>query len=263
MKINSFDTVRLRNDAHFQFFTELKNLLEAKNGEGAYIYAILLAKIQALVDAWLLLYAREDEALKIVKKSGFTAKIRELDAARDESYNGMVDINAATLKHFNPEKREAAAELKILFDTYGDVARKPLKDQTSAVYNILQDLRNAKYAPCVAAVGLGEWVSQLEALNRELEALTAERSGEAAAKTDIVLREARGEVDRQYAAIVRRIHAHIEIEGGADYENFVRTLNVNIAKSIAAMGRKRVKRGGSDDSEESEEPETTNNPNGG
>jgi hypothetical protein len=51
---------------------------------------------------------------------------------------------------------------------------------------------------------------------------TAERSGEAAAKTDIVLREARGEVDRQYAAIVR-------------------TLNINIAKTVAAMGKRRGK----------------------
>nr|AGS53600.1 hemagglutinin protein HagC [uncultured bacterium contig00070] len=253
MRINSLEPTRLRNDAHFQFFAELKNLLEAKNEAGEYIFAYLLDKIRALVDQWLLLFAREDEALKVIRKSGLTSKIQELDAARDDTYNGMVEINTATLKHFSAEKREAAGELKILFDTYGDVAKKPLKDQTSAVYNILQDLRNNKYAPCVATVGLGEWITQLEALNRELEALTAERTSEAAGKTDIVLKEARAEVDRAYAAIVRRIHAHIEIEGSANYENFVRTLNINIAKTVAAIGKRRGKRGENNSEEETED----------
>jgi hypothetical protein len=251
MRIDYINTRNMRNDAHFQFFTEFRNLAQGD--------AAVLPKIQQLFDEWLRHYALEDDALKKIVKSVFTGKIQETDAARDEIYNGMVEINRATLKHFSAEKREAAEHLKILFDTYGDVAKKPLKDQTSAVYNILQELKGSKYAPFAAIVGIGEWIAQLETLNRELEALTAERSSEAAAKTDIVLKDARAEVDRLYVAIVRRINAYIEIEGAEAYQNFVRTLNINIAKSAAAIGkrRKRLNQNGQDSQNEQNEDSET------
>ncbi|MDR0516976.1 MAG: DUF6261 family protein [Fibromonadaceae bacterium] len=221
MKIQSLKTHNLRNDAHFQFHTEFRNMV-AKHGAAT-------LKIKPQYDSYLPLYDREDEALKKIVKSEFTAKIHEADKARDDIYIGMVEMNTAALKHFSPQIREAATRLKIVFDTYGKVAQKPLNEETSAIYNILQEL-NGKYTEDVSAVGIGQWVSELEARNNAFEKLVVERFDEAAAKTDIVLKDARAQLDAVYFAMRERLNALVVVEGVADYEVFIKTLNVVIAK---------------------------------
>jgi hypothetical protein len=116
-----------------------------------------------------------------------------------------------------------------LFDTYGDVARKPLNEQTSAVYNILQELKG-KYAADAATIGVAGWVLELEARNNAFADLMRERFDETASRTDVVLKEARTDVDNAYYAIRERLNAFVIIEGLSVYENFIRTFNAVIAK---------------------------------
>jgi hypothetical protein len=118
MKIDKIQLLILRNDAHFQFHTEFRDLVMKHGAEAL--------KVKPQFQAYLPLYDREDEALKKIVKSEFTAKIHEADKARDDIYTGMAEMNAAALKHFSPQTREAAGRLKIVFDTYGNVAGKPL-----------------------------------------------------------------------------------------------------------------------------------------
>jgi hypothetical protein len=221
MKIKSLITHNLRNDAHFQYHTEFRDLV-AKHGAEA-------LKVKPQFDAYMPLYNRVDEDLKKIVKSEFTAKIHEADKARDEIYTGMAETNAAAIKHFNPQIREAAARLKILFDTYGNVASKPLNEETSAIYNILQELQG-KYAPDVATVGISQWISELQTRNAAFENLVKERFDETASRTDIVLKKARAELDEAYRVIVELIDALAIVKGEANYEPFARTLNAVIAK---------------------------------
>jgi hypothetical protein len=232
MKIDKITLLHLRNDAHFQFFAEFRDLfLDEKAAK---------LGVKPLFDEWLNLYAREDEALKKIVKSEFTSKIQDADKARDEIFSGMGDIIKGSLKHYDEKARDAAGRLKILFDTYGKIDQKSLNEQTAAVTNILQELKGA-YAPDAAAVGISGWVREFEARNNALEALIKERFDEAASKTDIVAKDARAEVDKQYRAIVERINALIVVEGPEKYEGFAKTLNVIIAKYSAAAGRGRKK----------------------
>jgi hypothetical protein len=134
-----------------------------------------------------------------------------------------------------------------LFDTYKKVDKKNLIEQTAAVTNMMQEL-NGRYAPDVAAVGAGGWAAQLETRNNALHALIKERFDEAAARTDIVLRAARLEVDKQYRIIVERMNALVIVEGPDAYASFIRRLNVIIAKYAqylsAGQGRRAAKKGG-------------------
>jgi len=234
VKINKIYAYNLRNDAHFQFFTEVLNLF---GKEGA-----VRQKVASLYEAWLPHYEREDTALKKIVKSAKTAQIQEADRARDEIYTGMVESNTAALKHFDENVRSGATRLKIVFDTYGDVARKPLNEETSAIYNILQELKG-KYASDVALVGISGWVSELEARNNAFAELMRDRFDETASRTDIVLKEARVEVDNAYFAIRERINALVVVEGVSVYENFIRTLNAVIAK-YALLGKSKGGKGG-------------------
>jgi len=242
VKISKTYPYNLRNDSHFQFYTEFRNLVQSQGAENL--------KIAAQFEAWLPLYEKEDIALKKIVKSAITAQIQEADKARDDIYIGMVETNTGALRHFSPEVRNAAGRLKIVFDTYGNVPKKPLNDQTSAVYNILQELKG-KYASDATLVGINAWVLELETRNNAFAELMRDRFDETASRTDIVLKEARLEVDAAYFAIRERINALVIVEGPAAYESFIRTLNAVISKYTRLTKPKGGKNG------EETEPETT------
>jgi hypothetical protein len=239
MKIDKMHTGHLRNDGHFQFFADFRDLVNEMGADKLKI-AEQFAPFAALLQ-------REDEALRKVNKSEFTARIQEADKARDEMFACMYEIVRVYLKHYHEEIRQAAARLKILFDTYKDIDKKNLIEQTSAITNIMQEL-NGKYSTDASAIGIGGWASQLEVRNDALYALVKERFDESAAKTDIVMKDARAEVDKVYKAVVERINALVIVEGPEAYENFIRRLNVVIAKHIQYMtadqGRRATKKGG-------------------
>ena len=221
MKIHQIRLSRLRNDTHFQFHTEFKDLAQKHNPDAL--------KIRQQYEAYLLLYDKEDLALKKINKSAITEKIQNADKARDEIWGDLVETNTAALRHFDPEVRESAKQLKIVFDTYGNIARKPLNDQTSATYNIVQDLEG-KYAPDVAKVALGPWLAELKARNIAFSDLMRERFDESSLRVDIVLKKARVQLDEAYYAMVERIHALVLVEGAADYEGFIKKLNPIVSK---------------------------------
>jgi len=239
MKINPITLIRLRNDANFQFHTEFKELVEKLTPEAL--------KIKPLFDAYLPLYEKVDLALKKINKSAITEKIQNADRARDNIWKGLTETNTTALRHFDEEVREAAKRLKIVFDTYGNIAKKSLNEQTSATYNILQDLESSKYASDVAKVGLVQWVAELKARNLAFAELMRDRADEGSIKIDIVLRKARTQLDDAYYAIVERVNALAIVEGAADYEPFIRKLNISIAKYnllATQASRKPGKKGG-------------------
>ena len=220
MKIQKFLSHNLRNDAHFQFHSDFRNVMIK--------FGAAKLKVQPQFDEWTKLYEREDEALKKIIKSALTQQIHEADKARDNTYRGMVEINTASLKHYDPQTAEAARKLKIVFDTYGNITKKPIKEQTSAVYNILQELQG-KYADDCAAVKIDGWVNKLEQENEALNKLMGDRYDESAAKTDVVLKDARKELDEAYKKICEIINVYVILEGADNYEEFIKTLNVVIA----------------------------------
>jgi len=248
MKIEAFFRKHLRNDEHFQFHTAVRDLIIKEGAQ--------TLKIQTQFAAYQTLYDREDEGIKKVSKSFLTDKIHKADKARDDIYAGMVLINEGSLRHYSEPIREAAERLKILFDTYGNIPQKPLNEQTSAVHNILQELKG-EYLAATQTVGINGWVAELETRNAAFDALMLERFDEAAAKTDIVVRTARRELDAAYDIIVERINALAVVEGIEQYEAFIRKLNIVIAKYTAILNARLGKKHHRPETEESQEPETT------
>ena len=226
MKINKISLRHLRNDTHFQFHTEFKDLAQKHNPQAL--------KIKPQYEAYLPIYDKVDLALKKINKSAITEKIQNADKARDEIWGDLVETNTAALRHFDPEVRESAKQLKIVFDTYGNIARKPLNDQTSATYNIVQDFEG-KYAPDVAKVGLGPWLAELKARNIAFSDLMRERFDESSLRVDIVLKKARLQLDEAYYAITELVNALVLVEGAGDYEGFIKKLNPIISKYLTAL----------------------------
>ena len=221
MKIRGVHFPTMRNDEHFQFFTDFGALVNKVGAE--------TLGIEAQFNAYMVLFEDEDAALNKIMKSAITPEIREADRRRDTIFRGMVDAYKSALRHFDAEKMAAARELKPVFDTYGNLAAKPFNEQSSAVINLLQEL-TGKYADYCQTIGIAAWVSALTDANNAVIALMHNRYDEGAARCNIVLRAARLKVDAAYRAVVARMNALVVVEGTEAYEAFVTTLNLIVEK---------------------------------
>jgi len=159
------------------------------------------------------------------------------------------DFRAARYLLSGADRSEAAKRLKIVFDTYGNVTKKPLKEQTSAVYNILQELQG-KYRPDCLKVTIGDWVSRLAEENQAFDSLMTDRFDESAARCSIVLKDARRDVDESYRKICDLITAYVILEGEEPYAAFIKRLNEVIKKYSVKSHRHR---GGAAEEDEAEE----------
>jgi hypothetical protein len=115
----------------------------------------------------------------------------------------------------------------VLFDTYGNLAVKPINEETSGIYNLLQEL-NGKYAEDVRKTGLTAFAVKLDAENKTVENLVRERNDQNAAKTKLKVKACRANTDKVYHEIVERINALIVINGEAEFAGFVDKLNAFI-----------------------------------
>ena len=147
--------------------------------------------------------------------------------ARDVTFKGLAGTVTSALNHFNPDVKAAAARLEALFDTYGDVFGKPYDQETAAIIKLTAELEGA-YAADVATLGIAGWVAELKTQNQAFDALKKSRYTENTAKPQQNLKLARVETDNAYRAIMKRISALVEINGGEAYAGFIAQLNQRI-----------------------------------
>jgi hypothetical protein len=214
---------QLRNDAHFQYLTEFRDLVTATGAAAL--------KIDTLWPAFMALFTALDEALKKISKSALTEKIHDADKARDSIFAGIVKFNKVILDHhFDPAFHEAASQIEIVLRTYGNVAAKPINEETSAIYNLVQELTSEKYRTFVTLIGLMTWVAKLSDINTQLEGHIKERDRENAPKHHIVMKKARADIDAAYKNIIDTLNSLIFLKLLTNCESFVETLNTVVQR---------------------------------
>ena len=219
MKIQSIHLISLRNEEHYQFQADFKALV------GNYTAATL--DIKTPFDKFLLQFNDEAEALDVIRKSAITEDLTIADMLRDATFRGLSDAVKAASKHFTPEVKKAAANLKPLFDHYGNIARKSFDEETAAITSLIADLQGT-YASDTATAGIADWVKELQQNNLDFDTIKSKRYNEDATKTQLRMKEVRTAIDITYRSIVERINALMIVNGEANYLNFANELNKRI-----------------------------------
>ena len=222
MKILRLDFRSLRNNEHFQCGKETRALIDEFEADKLKI-------VDIFKNEYVPAHQEEDEAILKIVKNSFTEARSEIDRKRDGYFAGMVYANKAALKHFESKVVSSAKRLKILFDTYGNIARLPLQEETSAIYNLIQEL-DGTYSQDVELVHLKDWKDKLEESNKEYENLLKQGYEEEAAKTELRVKAARTAVDAIFRRMVERLEALMVLEGEDAYKEFVRRLNLQLEK---------------------------------
>jgi hypothetical protein len=219
MNIAKIKLPALRNEEHFQLMTDAKQEFEAEGPETLGIapqFAIFVC-----------LYFKEDRALEVIRKSALTDAITDADAARDNAYRGFVMIVETNRHSANPAKVQAAANIQVVIDHYGNFTHKSYNEETASIHNLLQDI-NTRCAADITVLNAQEWVDGLADANQTFNDLMNQRFDESAGQENINLRENRKDIDKAYNEIVDRINASILLNGEATHADFVKRLNERI-----------------------------------
>ncbi len=217
MKTTRINFTNLRNEEHFQFHAEFKSLVIR--------FDAATIGIEAAFEGYLPLYASEEEALDVMRKSAFTKELARADNARDSIYRGFADAVKSALNHYNAEKKVAAKHFAILLRQFGNIARKTY-DAASGAYTKLVYEANTTYAAEISTMELTEWITEIDKRNQAFDALMNCRYTEGAMKPHIPMWQARIETDTAYRAIADRLDALMILSETASCMPFVRELNV-------------------------------------
>ena len=210
----------LTGDEHFQFNAEVIGVINRFGADSL--------KIASQFEAFTAAHKLADDALRKISKSSFTEDVKQADKRRDTILRGMRDKLKSAQNHFDTEVQKAASNVKIVFDTYGNMATLPLYQQTSAVFNFLQELRG-RYAADTQKTELDKWTDQLEEANNEVARLMGDRRDETVDKqTEATFKQARKMVDATFNEITKRINALVIVEGDENYKEFITQMNVLI-----------------------------------
>jgi len=231
MEIRKFDLHSQRNAAHYQFQTDFNALVIKCSPQALGIVDDYAAYAPLLDD--------EGVALVAITKSATTEEIEIADKNRDFTFRGLADKVTNSLNHFNPEVREAARRVKVIFDAYGNLVPKPNDDESGLISSLIADLRT-KVPAEIATVVIVDWIAELERLNNVFIALEATRNSEEAKKSELRMKAVRVVVDAAYNKIVKRINALIVVNGEFPYAEFVKELNARIVRAQDAIAQSKA-----------------------
>ena len=197
MEINIFAKQRLQNLEHSQFAINLYALCTEANIE----------KINALLPALKTCIDKEEQALNLPRGKEFITEIRQLDAARDESYRAL-QFTVRAAKHRRAADVQAAAdEVEKVMRRYPELAAQSNNKETSGIRNLADDLNSAKYKPLVTKIGAKADLDQLVADNEAFSAIFLKHYSATPPSKEFDLKKLRAATDEAVNAVVLRMQS--------------------------------------------------------
>ena len=215
--IIKFSYEHLRNETHVSFHEDFNAIVGKYNPD--------TLGIAALYAVYTPLFAEEKAALDQILKSRYTARIKETDRQRGSLIRGLTDTVTAALRHFDPDKQQAAQKLHDILKRYGNFARKALNDETAAIEDLHTELMKPDNYTAVTALGLGDWLDTLVQVNNNLAALMLTRIDEVAKRPHIRMRSTRKKLDRVFRSILNLLEALVHVHGAGANKAFLAELN--------------------------------------
>jgi hypothetical protein len=194
---------RFRHEAHLKFMGTTRTLItqsprvEQVVAEQLPTFDLFLSQAGTLVDA--------------TRKSDLTAQIKKADRRIDRDITGIRKAVESYVHHFNPETVSFAVSLQNRFKAFGDIAKKSYTEESAAMGILLTDLQTT-YAPQIAALNLGGWITELVEATAEFEALLAQRTSEQAEVPVGNIPEVRRNLNKVYRTSMGLIKATITLK---------------------------------------------------
>lgn len=218
-KIKDCPISRLLNQEHYSFTTEVDNVISHYPAE-----ALGFSSEYQLFRGFL---SDEGEALNYVRKSSYSELVDSAVAKCGKTILGMEDFVSSCRNHYNPEIKEAAARIELLWIANKDVKSNARKKKEGAIKKLLAEL-NGTYKPDVVLMQMEGWVNELGANHDDYLTLENGRYDDKKSKTELRMEEVRIQIDAAYRAITTKVNALIIVNGPDQYQAFVDDMNQRI-----------------------------------
>jgi hypothetical protein len=220
MKIITIHFSYLRNEAHYQFLLLVKKLFES-HADVAKIVAAQLSQLYALLLV-------EGQLVDTARTSEYTKQLAEIDRRLDRVVGGLILTIEAALQHPGPNVVKAAERLLLLLKAFrGSIEKRAYEKKSGAVKILVADLQGA-YAPQVSTLGLGIWVTEIDAAQAAFEQVFLLRSSKHVARPQGNLKDLRKEIEAVYRQTTERIDAYTLLNGTSVTGDFISKLNDEI-----------------------------------
>lgn len=220
-KIHRLDLHLLRNTEHFQFMYEFKDDITGYTSE--------IAGIADLFPLFESTFQREDDAIGVEQGSIKTEAIKASNAKRDRIWRALKHrIESAVLSPF-AEEVESGEVLKRIFNSYGNLPRKPVNVKSTDILTLTEELLTTKYAPHLQVVNATGLVEELKNENDYYISSVSDRNSELASRTKRQAGRIRTELDPVYNQMIETINASITLNiAPPDVDKFVKEHNNRI-----------------------------------
>lgn len=239
-QITSFNIARLRVEEDFGFLklvaTETDNLLSGEENRPE-VLSMKMSSPTALstsIATFKSTVGTFDNALKDSAAVPSSAIAAEADTARDNAWRGANNYLKAMTAHPTDTVRKTAAEVKMLFDKYGDPTALPQTEESGILHNLLQDLKaidNGK----LAGIFFEAWLTNLDACEEAFLAAVSQRTEEEAARQVGIVKESRQAADTAYRSLTGLVNALAVVNGDGAYATFIDRVNVLIDRQKTVL----------------------------
>jgi hypothetical protein len=210
----------LRNEAHCQYFSIVKDML-AEDTAVAAIVADYLKEFNELFDI-------EISLVDAMKTSEYTRKIAEIRKRVDRDLVGINNAVDAALHHYDPEMVKAAKSLRLRIKPFtGRAGKKAYEESAGGISILLDDLKES-YQQQITTLGLDGWVEELAEAHTTFEQLLSMRNNELAARPKYKLTVIRKQIEAVYRKMIELIDAHSIANDSESCRQFVLRLNAEI-----------------------------------
>lgn len=226
MKIEKFNLNNLRNEEHFHFHSEVRELIAQETPEKLHI--------EKFMNNYNVLFEKERDTLEVISRSFLTAHLIEADENRDSILKGLYSFITAHTFHFDENIRTSAEKIQVVFKHYGNLTAKSYNEETASINNLIHDLR-VDYQTDLVTLNINDWLNNLEVKNNEFNEIMQQRYSEHADKNKVSSREIRIEIDKVYTEIIDFINAWIIVNGEGDFSQFVKLVNERVQRNILIL----------------------------
>ncbi|MBV5313549.1 MAG: hypothetical protein JZU47_09650 [Prolixibacteraceae bacterium] len=198
-KLENIALLRMRNNEHFQFMTDVDQLIVTNQASEL--------GIDSLYPAFKTALTAEDAAMRVELGSMKSKSIEELDKLRDKTWNAISLRVKATILSPLAAEAESAEFVSRIIDLYGDLRAKSYNEESAGLSNLVADLQLAANAEHVNKVGIQRWVSELKNQNDQFQTVFNERNAELAGRESGDVRAVRLQIDPVYLQMAEIVNA--------------------------------------------------------
>ena len=175
-----------------------------------------------------------EEAVKPLRKSEHTHKIKELDNKRDIYLMGFISHCKVFINFPEKEKADAAKKLAIVNENYGkNPQKKAIREKTSIIRNLINDVTMSDFFEAVKLIGAEKWIEYLRTANENLASLHTDRTQEQGAIKVGKSKEARVQMQDVFTKLVTAINGLSLVKVENKFTSLINSINEEVKRVLS------------------------------